>query len=86
MHHNVAPSNQPQLRIALNTSPSSSPLQPPTSCSVGPGSSTHTSSKDFSRTPAIMSGEVLKAEKDFTKEVDKAIPEAESLAKVRFLC
>lgn len=29
-----------------------------------------------------MSGEVLKAEKDFTKEVDKAIPEAESLANV----
>ncbi|KAL1640638.1 proteasome regulatory particle subunit [Diplodia intermedia] len=28
-----------------------------------------------------MSGEVLKAEKDFTKEVDKAIPDAESLAK-----
>lgn len=30
-----------------------------------------------------MSGEVLKADKDFTKEVDKAIPEAESHAKVR---
>lgn len=29
-----------------------------------------------------MSGQVLKAEKDFSKEVDKAIPEAESLAQV----
>lgn len=27
-------------------------------------------------------GTVLKAEKDFTKEVDKAIPEAEKLAQV----
>jgi uncharacterized C2H2 Zn-finger protein len=30
-----------------------------------------------------MSGEVLRAEKDYSKEVDKAIPEAESTAKVR---
>lgn len=29
-----------------------------------------------------MSGEVLKADKDFTKETDKLIPEAEKLAKV----
>ena len=31
----------------------------------------------------MSSGQVLKAEKDFTKEVDKLIPEAEKLAKVR---
>jgi hypothetical protein len=29
-----------------------------------------------------MSGEVLKADKDFSKETDKLIPEAEKLAKV----
>lgn len=29
-----------------------------------------------------MTGEVLKADKDFTKETDKLIPEAEKLAKV----
>jgi 26S proteasome regulatory subunit N5 len=29
-----------------------------------------------------MSGEVLKADKDFTKEVDKLLPEAQKLAKV----
>jgi 26S proteasome regulatory subunit N5 len=30
----------------------------------------------------MSSGEVLKADKDFTKEVDAAIPEAEKLAEV----
>jgi 26S proteasome regulatory subunit N5 len=30
----------------------------------------------------MSSGEVLKADKDFTKEVDAAIPEAEKLASV----
>jgi hypothetical protein len=30
-----------------------------------------------------MSGEVVRAEKDFTKEVDKLFPEVEALAKAR---
>lgn len=30
-----------------------------------------------------MSGGIIKADKDYTKEVDKAIPDAEQLAKVR---
>jgi 26S proteasome regulatory subunit N5 len=30
----------------------------------------------------MSSGQVLKAEKDFTKEVDKLLPEAEELGKV----
>jgi 26S proteasome regulatory subunit N5 len=30
----------------------------------------------------MSSGQVLKAEKDFTKEVDKVLPEAQELAKV----
>lgn len=29
-----------------------------------------------------MSGSIIKADKDYSKEVDKAIPEAEQLAKV----
>jgi hypothetical protein len=33
----------------------------------------------------MSSGEVLKADKDFTKEVDAAIPEAEKLASVCLL-
>lgn len=32
----------------------------------------------------MSSGEVLKAEKDFTKEADVQIPEAEKLGQVRF--
>lgn len=32
----------------------------------------------------MSSGEVLKAEKDFTKEADAQIPEAEKLGQVRF--
>jgi hypothetical protein len=36
--------------------------------------------------PATMSsGEVLKADKDFSKEVDKVIPEAEKLGSVSLL-
>jgi 26S proteasome regulatory subunit N5 len=31
----------------------------------------------------MSSGQVLKADKDFTKEVDKALPEAEKLGSVR---
>ena len=31
-------------------------------------------------------GALIKADRDFTKEVDKAIPEAEELAKVVLLC
>jgi 26S proteasome regulatory subunit N5 len=30
----------------------------------------------------MLSGQVLKADKDFTKEVDKQLPEAQQLAKV----
>jgi 26S proteasome regulatory subunit N5 len=33
----------------------------------------------------MSSGPVLKADKDFTKEVDKALPEAEKLGSVRAL-
>lgn len=33
----------------------------------------------------MSSGQVLKAEKDFTKEVDAALPEAEKLGKVCFV-
>jgi len=34
----------------------------------------------------MSSGQVLKAEKDFSKEVDKAVPEAEKLGSVCLKC